>query len=75
MDTFLELIYRKVQHTEYGDDHAVTEYLHGAVADAINAADSVATMQNVFTGGTERRRDLHGERLATTLARIVEYRQ
>ena len=62
-------------HTEYGDDHAVAEHLHGAITDAVDAVDSIAAMQNVLAGCAESRRDLHGDRFATALAGVVEYRQ
>jgi len=64
-----------IQHTEYGDDHGVTKDFHGPITDAVYAVDSVSAMQNVLSGCTERRCDLHGDRFTTALARVVEYRQ
>jgi len=70
---FITLFYS--QHTEYSDDHAITEHLHGAITDAVDAVDSISAMQNVLAGRTERRRDLHCDRFATALAGVVEDRQ
>jgi len=66
--------YSRVQ-TEYGNDHAVFEYLERTVTDEVDAVDGVCLVYDVLARCTEHRLDLHRNSLETTLRCFGEYRQ